>query len=71
MLVTKRLGANGSDTARFLASGPLISTAGWRSWVVSYETNLTLADSAALEAQSDSVWQHVRAVVTQRTDSTA
>ena len=59
------------DTAWFITSGPLYSTAGWSSWQVSYQTNLNFADSVALEAQADSVFQHVLPQGAERKDSTA
>lgn len=71
LLVTPRLGAVAFDTARLYMAGPLFSTAGWRSFVVSYETNVRLDDSVALAAQADSVFAHVRGLVDQRPDTTA
>lgn len=69
LLVTRRPGSDRSDSARILTSGPVVSTAGWTSWAVNYETNLTEADFRALEAQSDSVFNLVRAMVMQRSDT--
>ena len=71
MLVTQRKGAVAQDTAWFLMAGPLVSTAGWTSWQVSYETNLTFSDSVAVAAQADSVFQHVFPQLAQRSDTTA
>jgi hypothetical protein len=70
-LVTRRPGAVAMDTARLYMAGPLISTAGWTSYVVSYETTVSLADTAALGAQADSVFAHVHDTVNQRPDTTA
>lgn len=71
VLVTRRAGTSAFDTARILAAAPLVSTAGWTSFVVSYETNLTLGDSVALAAQADSVFQDAREIIAARPDTTA
>lgn len=72
LLVTRRAGTSAAfDTARILAAAPLVSTAGWTSFVVSYETNLTLDDSVALAAQADSVFQDAREIIAARPDTTA
>jgi hypothetical protein len=70
VLVTQRAGAVAQDTARLLTSGPLVSTSGWTSWQVSYATNVSPEDTAALAAQADSVFEHLRPLIAQRRDST-
>ncbi|MBV9109633.1 MAG: hypothetical protein JO306_09535, partial [Gemmatimonadetes bacterium] len=51
LLVTPRPGG-GADTARVYQWGPLVSTAGWTSWVVSYTTSIDLNDAPAMSAQA-------------------
>lgn len=71
VVINRRPGALRMDTARVMMAGPLVSTAGWTAFQVSYQTNLDLADSAALAAQSDSVFASVRVLIAQRPDTAA
>ena len=68
-VVTPRPGG-GADTARIYQWGPLVSTAGWTSWVVSYTTTIDLNDAPAMTAQADSVFERTREPLAERPDST-
>jgi len=70
MFVTRHAGSGAADTAQVLMVGPLVSTAGWTAFMVSYQTNVDIDDRAALGAQSDSVLGRLRAMVAERPDTT-
>jgi hypothetical protein len=69
LVLTPRPGG-GADTARVYQWGPLVSTAGWTSWVVSYTTTIDLHDAPAMSAQADSVFERTKAALAERPDST-
>jgi hypothetical protein len=71
LIVTRRAGAATLDSARIIRTGPLVSTAGWTSWVVSYTTTVGIDDEPSLAAQSDLVFDAVRGSLAQRQDTTA
>lgn len=71
LIITRRAGRATVDSARIIRTGPLVSSAGWTSWVVSYTTNIDINDEPSLTAQSDSVFAAVRGSLATRQDTTA